>query len=160
MKEYIKLKPGVTANTLMTTETWTKYAELRYADESPGEGWHEVAKGEKPPPEEGRILVWTYALDGDVMRKTYARIPPPRTFSKHYLYLAMAPLGLWDPLMNWLRLQTLPNGINGYIAFDTANELTDAHPLFAQWFAAAKTALGVDDATAEQILAAATAGGM
>ena len=36
---------------------------------------------------------------------------------------------------------------------DAAQELAEDHPMFAAWFSAAKTALGVDDATAEELLA-------
>ena len=43
--------------------------------------------------------------------------------------------------------------INAWTAFSLAQELAEDHPMFAAWFSAAKTALGVDDATAEELLA-------
>ena len=36
---------------------------------------------------------------------------------------------------------------------NAAQELAEDHPMFTEWFSAAKTALGVDDATAEELLA-------
>lgn len=79
--------------------------------------------------------------------------PAPRTFSKLKLYAALAQYGLWDGLKAWLESQTF-DGINAYYAFSLAQDLTEAHPLFSQWFAAAKTALDVSDEDAEKILAA------
>lgn len=89
----------------------------------------------------------------------YADQPPPvRIFSKLKLYVVLVQCGLWDALKSWLESQTF-DGINAYTAFSLAQELTDAHPMFGRWYAAAKTALGVDDATAEAILAASEAEG-
>jgi hypothetical protein len=79
---------------------------------------------------------------------------PPRTFSKLKLYAALAAANLWDALKTWLEAQTY-EGMNAWTAFSLAQELTEDHPMFAAWFSAAKTALGVDDATAEALLDAA-----
>ena len=46
-------------------------------------------------------------------------------------------------------------GVNAWTAFQMAQELDDTHPMFSQWYAAAKAALRVDDATAEAVLEAA-----
>lgn len=80
--------------------------------------------------------------------------PPPRTFSKLKLYAALAQAGLWDALVAWLNTQTF-EGINAYTAFMLAQDLVEDHPMFAQWLAAAKTALGVTDEQVEAILATA-----
>lgn len=80
--------------------------------------------------------------------------PPPRTFSKLKLYAALAQMGLWDPLVAWLNTQTF-EGVNAYTAFMLAQDLVEDHPMFEQWLAAAKAALGVTDEQAEAILAAA-----
>lgn len=82
--------------------------------------------------------------------------PPPRIFSKLKLYAALTQAGLWDALVAWLQSQTY-EGINAYTAFTLAQDLTDDHPLFSQWLAAAKTALSVSDEQAEAILAASIA---
>ena len=86
---------------------------------------------------------------------TYADPPPApsRTFSKLRLYAALSSAGLWDALVAWLQSQTY-EGVNAWTAFSLAQELTDAHPMFRQWFSAAKTALGVSDEQSEEILAA------
>ena len=82
--------------------------------------------------------------------------PPPRTFSKLKLYAALAKAGLWDALKSWLESQNV-DGVNAYTAFSLAQDLSESHPLFASWFAAAKAALGVSDADAEAMLAASAA---
>lgn len=78
----------------------------------------------------------------------------PDTYSKLKLYAALVQAGLWDGFRTWLESQDL-DGVNAYTAFMMAQELSSDHPLFAQWLAAAKAAMGVDDATAEAILDAA-----
>lgn len=88
---------------------------------------------------------WTYTLVDDPP-------PPPRTFSKLKLYAVLSAANLWDALKAWLEAQTY-EGMNAWEAFSLAQELTEDHPMFAKWFSAAKTALGVDDATAEELLA-------
>lgn len=87
-----------------------------------------------------------------VYRLVDAPPPPPRRFSKLRLYAAMSQVGLWDALKSWLSAQTY-EGMNAWEAFSLAQELTEDHPMFAEWFSAAKTELGVDDATAEELLA-------
>lgn len=88
---------------------------------------------------------WQYVLVDDPP-------PPPRTFSKLKLYAALSAANLWDALKAWLEAQTY-EGMNAWTAFSLAQELTEDHLMFAAWFSAAKTALGVDDATAEELLA-------
>jgi len=80
-------------------------------------------------------------------------IPASRTFSKLRLYAALSAIGKWDALRAWLEAQTV-NGMNAWTAFSLAQDLSEDNELFGQWLAAAKAALGVDDATAESLLAA------
>ncbi len=80
--------------------------------------------------------------------------PKPRRFSKLKLYAALTAAGLWDGLETWLKAQTF-EGVNAYTAFMLAQVVSDGHPMFRQWYAAVKTALGVSDGDAEAILAAA-----
>ena len=77
----------------------------------------------------------------------------PRRFSKLKLYAALAQAGLWDALETWLKDQTF-EGINAFTAFSLAQVISDGHPMFKQWFAAVKQALGVSDEDAEAILSA------
>ena len=127
--------------------TSTDYAQMGYltvVDEPPSDpapdGYHWEAKG------------WNEG-EHKVVRVYEAVENPPRTFSKLRLYAALAHAGLWDGLKAWLEAQTY-EGLNAYTAFTLAQDITDAHPMFRQWFAAAKAALGVSDADAEAILAA------
>lgn len=116
-----------------------------------------------PEPPEGKVAVRDgYELQNGKWVPTYryddapAPVPPPpRTFSKLKLYAALASANLWDPLMSWLAEQTY-NGMNAKVAFELAQDLTEDHPLFAQWLAAAKTALGATDEQVSAILEAAT----
>lgn len=114
-------------------------------------------------PHEGKTAVedgWE-VRDGEWVR-TYryedAPPPPPRVFSKLRLYGALAEAGLWERFEAWLKTQTI-SGRNGWTAFSLAQNITDDHPLFGPIFSAAKEALGMDDATAEAMLAAAEEGG-
>ena len=93
-------------------------------------------------------------VDGRIVRRYDERpivAPPPRTFSKLKLYAVLSAANLWDALKAWLEAQTY-EGMNAWEAFSLAQELTEDHPMFAKWFSAAKTALDVDDATAEELL--------
>lgn len=110
-----------------------------------------------PTPPEGKVAVADgYALVNGEWVAQYrfedAPPPPPRRFSKLRLYAALSKAGLWDALKSWLEAQTY-EGMNAWEAFSLAQELTEDHPMFAEWFSAAKAALGVDDATAEELLA-------
>ena len=119
-------------------------------------GWYRCAFDPPAPPEGKTVASTRYEIaDGKcVAVYTYSDVPAaPRTFSKLKLYVALVQTGLWDALKGWLETQDY-DGINAYTAFSLAQELTDAHPMFSRWYAAAKSILGVDDATAEAILAA------
>lgn len=116
-----------------------------------------------PAPPEGKFAVRdgyepVDTPDGKEWRQKWryedAPPPPPRTFSKLKIYAALAQAGLWDALVAWLNTQTF-EGINAYTAFMLAQDLVEDHPMFAQWLAAAKAALGVTDEQVEAILSAA-----
>ena len=109
----------------------------------PPEGKHYERTGKIEPDGAGDYR-WAYTLVDDPP-------PPPRTFSKLKLYAALSAANLWDALKAWLEAQTY-EGMNAWEAFSLAQELTEDHTMFAKWFSAAKTALGVDDATAEELL--------
>ena len=110
----------------------------------PPQGKHYERTGTIEPDGAGGYR-WVYRLVDDPP-------PPPRTFSKLKLYAALSAANLWDALKAWLEAQTY-EGMNAWTAFSLAQELTEDHPMFAAWFSAAKTALDVDDATAEELLA-------
>ena len=110
----------------------------------PPQGMHYERTGTIEPDGAGGYR-WQYRLVDDPP-------PPPRTFSKLKLYAVLSAANLWDALKAWLEAQTY-EGMNAWTAFSLAQELTEDHPMVAAWFSAAKTALDVDDATAEELLA-------
>ena len=105
----------------------------------------------------GTNVVYTFTQSGRTWSETNAvqhvdgTIQPTR-YSRLKLYAALAQMGKWEALKSWLETQEV-NGVNAYVAFTLANDLRTDHPLFMQYFTAAKQALGVDDATADLILA-------
>lgn len=112
------------------------------------EGYHYEARGY----DEDESRIWR-------VYETVANPPaPPRTFSCLYLEAALLKRGLlpaFDALLDSQTIENPPESGNVMPlrrAYERANELSSAHPLFEQYFAAAKTALGVDDETAEAIL--------
>lgn len=108
---------------------------------------------------EAADAVRTAAYEADAKGVTFyaaGAVRRVRTYSKLRLYAALSKEGLWEPLMAWLATQEV-EGMNARTAFDLAQVLSDAHPLFAPMLAAAKTALGVTEDEAEAILAEAEA---
>lgn len=164
MNEYVRIRSGAASATMANRE-FADFVELAWADERPGGGFHLVVKdAEKPEPGEGQELAYAYEVQADgTARKSYLLVPAgtsfrPRRYSKLRLYAALAGAGLWDPLMAWLAGRTV-GGLNARTAFDLAQELSSAHPLFAGMLEEAKAALGVTDAQAAEILAASEAEG-
>ena len=84
----------------------------------------------------------------------YAILDAPkavRRFSKLKIYGAIAKIGAWDAIHGWLEGKTI-DGINGWMAFQLAQEISDDHPLFAPLAAEAKTMLGLTDEQFEELL--------
>lgn len=116
------------------------------------------------PAEEGyhwEARAWTEE-DGKIVR-LYVQVenppPMPRTFSILRLETAIFQMGLTTAFDAFLDSQTVTNEHGQTVPlrrfYDRANDLREDHPLFAQYFAAAKTALGITDEQAEAILEAA-----
>ena len=123
------------------TRGWKKVVDPKPTDAPQGFHWVPTRWVE-----ESEQIVRLYTLVDDPPA-------PPRKFSKLKLYAALTSAGLWDALESWLKTQTV-EGVNAYTAFSLAQDLSDAHPLFSQYYAAAKSVLGVTDEQAEAILAA------
>lgn len=105
----------------------------------------------------GTNIVYTFTQGGKTWSETNAvrhidGMVQPTRYSKLKLYAAIAQMGKWDALETWLKGQTI-NGMNAYTAFLIAQDLRTDHPLFMQYFTAAKQVLQIDDATADAILA-------
>ena len=86
--------------------------------------------------------------------KNFTGVLAVKKYSRLKVYVACVQMGLWERLEAWLKTQNV-NGVNAYTAFMLANELTADNELFIPMMQAAKTALGVDDATIQAVLAAA-----
>ena len=85
--------------------------------------------------------------------KNFTGVLAVKKYSRLKVYVACVQMGLWEKLEAWLKTQNV-NGVNAYTAFMLANELTADNELFIPMMQAAKTALGVDDATIQAVLAA------
>ena len=85
--------------------------------------------------------------------KNFTGVLAVKKYSRLKVYVVCVQMGLWEKLEVWLKTQNV-NGVNAYTAFMLANELTADNELFIPMMQAAKTALGVDDATIKAVLAA------
>ena len=147
------LRDGDTYIVAPTAADFRRFGWLPIVDERPTspapDGHHYAPTG------------WNEA--GGAIRRVYALVedppPPPRVFSCLDLEAALLKRGLLPAFDALLDSQTIedPPG-SGHTtplrrAYQRANDISSAHPLFGQYFAAAKSALGIDDATAAEILA-------
>ena len=82
----------------------------------------------------------------------------PRTFSKIRLKIAIARIGKLAALETWLASFEVAPGYSALAAWNDAQVISDDFEGFAAFYAAAKSALGVDDATADALLAACESG--
>lgn len=126
-------------------------------------GWLPVVDEAAPTPPKGYHYEprGPVAKDGAIVRVTWELVedppPPPRTFSKINMEAAVFKRGLLAKLDAFVDAQTITNEMGDTMplrrAYNTAQTFREDHPLFAPYLAAAKSALGVDDATADEILA-------
>lgn len=122
-------------------------------------GYLPIVTAVPTPPDGMTVSGRKWATDGVRCFEEYtytpvAEEPRVRRYSKLKLYAALSAAGLWDRLMAYLDGVTV-DGLNARVAFDLANELSDAHPMFATMLAQAQTALGVSDEQVAAILAGA-----
>lgn len=95
-------------------------------------------------------------LEEEDRRREAEEAARPKRYSKHSLYLAIAKRGMgktWEQVKEWMKGQTLPDGVNVFEAYDTANDLASDDPYFAPFFQNAKELFGVTDEQAAAILA-------
>lgn len=136
---------------------WAQAGYLPLHDTNPG--LHEQGRHWQKT---GRIVtatdhyVWEHVLADDPP-------PPPRVFSKLKLELALFRAGLLPAVDAFIDSQTITNGQGETMplrrAYSTALTFAEDNEYFAPFLAAAKTALGIDDATAGAILSASVEGG-
>ena len=75
----------------------------------------------------------------------------PRRFSKLKIYGAITKVGAWDAIRSWLEAKTV-DGMNGWIAFQLAQDISDDHPMFAALSSEAKLMLGLTDEQFDELL--------
>ena len=115
----------------------------------------------EPAPEGYHWHATGWSEDGEKIIRVYTAEenppPMPRTFSILRLETAIFQMGLTTAFDAFLDSQTVTNEQWQTVPlrrfYDRANDLREDHPLFAEYFAAAKTALDITDAQAEAILA-------
>lgn len=125
-------------------------------------GWKPVFRPQMPDdPREGYHYEARYADEEDGIRVSWVEVqdppPPPRTFSKFKLKLAIANAGFLAQFEQMLaQVEVLP-GYSGAAAFADAVTLDEDHPKFAAAVALAKQEFGLTDEQVEAILAASVA---
>lgn len=136
---------------------WAQAGYLKLYDTDPG--LHEQGKHWQKT---GRIVsatdhyVWEYVLVDDPP-------PPPRVFSKLKLEIALFKAGLLPAVDSFIDSQTITNEQGETMplrrAYSTALTFAEDNEYFAPFLAAIKSTIGIDDATAEEILSASVEGG-
>lgn len=78
--------------------------------------------------------------------------PKGRVFSRLYLEIAIAKLGLIDQFDTLLKNIEIEPGYTAYRAFERANEISEDFPHFNEYIQTIKTSLGLTDQQIEQVL--------
>ena len=91
---FVRIFPG-SEHARMNVENWQKYSELVTAEESPGEGWYPVQKGQKPQLGPGQLLGWKYTVENGVALKEYFVWNDNRDISKRKLMNNLKAANLW-----------------------------------------------------------------
>lgn len=124
-------------------------------------------QNEKPEIGVGNKLVYKMSVTGGFVTKEYVVLPAdaelpedvlaPRKFSKLSIYGAIVSLPerngvtAWEQVKEWLESKTI-NGVNGWMAFQLAQEISENHPLFVPLASEAKILLGLTDEQFENLL--------
>ena len=78
--------------------------------------------------------------------------PPVVTYRKILVEAELAKIGKLDQFFDWLKSFDISPGYNAYRAYDTANDLSDEHPAFGQFYEAALTVLGLSREDGDALL--------
>lgn len=123
-------------------------------------GWLRVVDVEPPLSSPSKILVptgWRIATN-QIVRVYEERVPTvveevpgPRKFSKLKVYAAIGKLGAWEKVRTWLEAKDI-DGVNGWMAFILAQELSEDNELFAPLAEEARQLLGLTTEEFESIL--------
>ncbi len=81
--------------------------------------------------------------------------PTCRIFSKLYIEMAVAKLGLIEQFDNLLKNIEIEPGYTAYRAFERANEISEDFPSFNRYLQTIKTKFGLTDQQVEDVLTSA-----
>lgn len=157
-KDYGKLRDGkiVEAPSALTVtvidEAGNRHSVYRgevalTAEDYLSQGWKKVVDDPPKPSDEKHYVYPTgwEEYDATIVR-TYAEaeVPPApsRQFSKLKIYGAIAQLGAWDKVKEWLEQKDV-GGMNGWTAFTLAQEVSESHEMFATLAEEARKLLGM-----------------
>lgn len=129
------------------------------------QGWYRLENTPAPETQDGYHAEPRYAYDSD---ETPTRVvqtwevvqdspPPPRTFSKYKLKLAIAAKGMLQQFEQLLSSVEVAPGYIGSEAFRDATTLDEDNQKFKSAVQIAKTELGLTDEDVEEILSASVA---
>ena len=117
-------------------------------------GWTPVEDTPPSPPEGHHVSSSRHVAAGGRIVTEYAYepdVPSPRRFSKLKIYGVLARIGEWERVRSYLEAQTV-DGLNGWLAFSTAQEVSEAHPMFAPMSDAVRKMLGLDQESFDALL--------
>lgn len=124
-------------------------------------GYYPLRETPAPAPAEGCHVEPRYALDGGEVVQGWVQVPnpppPPRTFSKFRLKLAIASKGFLPQFEQLLASVEVLPGYSGAAAFADAVTLDEDHPKFRDAVAAVRERFGLTAEEVEEILAASVA---
>lgn len=153
---YGRIKSG-NRETYAVAATIRKFVDI-YTTEA--DGCLEIVNdNEKPSLDEGQKLLYRFAAGEDGrLHKTYFAVDArdrrgelPRVFSKLKIYGSIAKIGAWQTIRSWLESKDV-DGINGWEAFQLAQDVSEDHPLFAPLAEEARQLLGLSAEQFDSIL--------
>ena len=127
-------------------------------------GYHPLDEAQRPSEDPAAGTHWEarYALDGGDVVQSWVQVenppPPPRTFSKFRLKLAIASAGFLPQFEQLLASVEVLPGYSGAAAFADAVTLDEDNEKFKDAVKAVKSQFGLTDEQVEEILAASVAG--
>lgn len=136
-----------------------KYIDIVFAETCP-DGYLPVEKVlPKPEVPDGKWLAFVYTNTGTALRKEYflvdageSAFEAVRKFSKLKIYGAITQLGAWGQVQSWLETKDV-GGLNGWMAFQLAQEISEDHPMFAPLSEDARVMLGLTKEQFDSLLA-------
>jgi len=155
MNRYGKIVNGKTSVKTTWRDGERLYKQVS-SDECP-EGFKSVERVlPYPTPTEGKEVAFLVTDCGDKLTKEGFLVDfgtqfAGRKFSKLSIYGAIAQLGAWDAIKAWLEAKNI-NGINGWMAFQLAQEISEDHPLFASMAEEARQLLGLTEEQFDALL--------